>query len=111
MTLEIKETRVKLTPILLNYVEKRFASLGHFVKRYEKKGELKAFIEVAKTTAHHNKGNLFYVEAMVQLPKALVRAEATNEDFGSAVDGAKDILKTELVKYKETHDWKLRRGK
>lgn len=111
MILEIKETRVKLSPILLNYIEKRFASLAHFVKRYEKKGELKAFIEVAKTTQHHSKGNLFYVEVMVQLPKALVRAEATNEDFGSAVDGTKDILKMELVKYKETHDWKLRRGK
>ncbi|MBI2642685.1 MAG: ribosome-associated translation inhibitor RaiA [Candidatus Wildermuthbacteria bacterium] len=110
MILEIKETSVKLTPLLLSYIEKRFASLGRFVERYEKEGELQTFIEVAKTTTHHNKGNLFYVEVMVQLPKALVRAETTNEDFGSAVDIAKDIFKKELVKYKETHEWKLKRG-
>jgi glutamyl-tRNA synthetase len=44
----------------------------------------------------------------VTLPPIL--GEGGNKKLGKR-DGAKDILKTELVKYKETHDWKLRRGK
>ncbi|MDO8470765.1 MAG: HPF/RaiA family ribosome-associated protein [bacterium] len=107
MILEIKQTGVRLSPSLSALLQSRLLPLSRFVKRYEKQGELKVFIEIAKTTKHHQKGNIFYVEATVQLPKKLVRADATDASFRTAIDTVRDILKREFVQYKETHDWKL----
>ena len=106
MTIEIKETGVRLSPLFREFLRSRLLLLSRFVKHYESSGEIHLFIEIAKTTKHHRKGNIFYAEATVQLSKKLVRAEASDMDFRTAIDALKDILKREFVQYKETHGWK-----
>lgn len=106
MTIEIKETGVRLSPLFREFLRSRLLLLSRFVKRYEASGEIHLFVEIAKTTRHHRKGSIFYAEATAQLPKKLVRADATDVDFRTSIDALRDILKREFVQYKETHSWK-----
>lgn len=106
MRLDIKGTEITLTPSLREYIFSQLEPLSRFVKRYEENGEIRVFVEIACTTRHHLKGDVFYAEATVGLPEKTIRAEATHEDARDAVDALKDILKKELEKYKAMHIWK-----
>ncbi len=108
MIIDLKGTSLDLTSPIKEYVEKRFQPLSRFVKRYEEKNEMHLFVEIARTTKHHHKGDVFYAEVTLELPKSVLRAEATNNDIRAAIDETKDILKRELTKYKEKHAFKKR---
>ncbi len=101
MRIETKGTALIITSALQEYIEKKFKGLERFVKRYEKQGEVRLHLEVARTTKHHRHGPVFYAEAMLYVGNNVLRAEKTSEDARSAIDGAKDILKQELLRYKE----------
>lgn len=103
MIIELKETNLKLVPITKEYIEKKLQPLERFVQRYEEKGEVRMFVEIAKTTRHHQGGNVFYAEVTMELPKSIIRAEATNVDVRAALDEVKDLVKRECRQYKEKH--------
>lgn len=109
MIIDVKGTDLDLTPSIKTYIEMRLEPVSHFLKRYEEeaKSEIHAFVEIARTTNHHKKGEVFYAEVTLELPKSVVRAEATDRDIRVAIDTVKDILKREIVKYKEKHSWKI----
>lgn len=106
MIIEIKETGVRLSPELRAVLSQKLLPMGRFIKHYEDLREIHLFVEIAKTTKHHRKGSIFYAEATAQLQKKLVRADATDVNFRTAIDTLKNILKREFVHYKETHGWK-----
>lgn len=106
MIIDIKGTALDLTPSIKEYIGKKLLPLARFVKRYEKAGEVHLFIEIARTTRHHNKGNVFYAEITMGLPKIVLRAEANNVDIRAAIDNVKDIFKREIGKYKEKQESK-----
>ena len=103
MIITLKETNLTLIPITEEYIIKKLQSLGRFIKRYEEKREIRMFVEIAKTTKHHQKGNIFYAEATMELPKSIIRAEATNLDVRAALDELKDLVKHECRQYKEKY--------
>lgn len=103
MRIELKETNLRLIPITKEYVEKKLQSLERFVKRYEEKGEIHMFVEIARTTKHHQKGNVFYAEVTTELPKSIIRVEATNVDVRAALDEVRNLVKRECQQYKEKY--------
>ncbi len=105
MQINLKGTELDLTPSLKQYIEEKLAPLQKFVQRYEEKTSIQLFVEVARTTKHHKKGDVFYAEVVVQLPKKVLRGEASHRDARAAVDLLKDVLKRELETYKEKHSW------
>ena len=111
MQIDIKKTELELMPEARQYIEQKMGSLAKFIKRYEEKGETHLFVEIARTTKHHQKGPIFYAEATMELPKAVLRAEANAYDVRAAVDQLKDILKREMDTYKEKHELAPRRRK
>jgi len=88
------------TPSLKAFVEKKLGSLERFVRRFDMEGAVELRVEVAKTTQHHRKGEVFYAEGNLRLPKALLRAEEYAEDLRVAVDRLKHTLELEIKKYK-----------
>ncbi|MBI2515152.1 ribosome-associated translation inhibitor RaiA [Candidatus Wolfebacteria bacterium] len=100
MKINLKATNLDLTPAIREYLEKRIGSLEKFVKRFEIRGEVKLEVEIARTARHHRKGNVFYAEVNLHLPKKILRAEHSDADIRAAIDKVKDKLKMELVKYK-----------
>lgn len=101
MRLQVKATGFELTPTLQAFVEERFLSLEKFLTRWDENNSVIARIEISKNTKHHNKGEVFYAEANLQIPKHLLRVEETAEDMHAAVDILKDRLKNELLKLKD----------
>lgn len=102
MKLTLKGTNLELTPSIRTFIEDKIGSLDKFIKKYEALGEVKAEVEIARTTKHHRKGNIFYAEVNLHLPKKTLRAEFEGTDVRSTIDKVKDKLKSEIGKYKET---------
>ena len=101
MQIDIKSAKIELTPALREYTEKRIGGLRKFVKRFEKEGEVKFFIELAKTTEHHKNGEIFYSEANVEIDGELLRVESKAEDLRVAIDEIKNKLKRGLAEFKD----------
>lgn len=101
MKINIKATKLDLTPAIKEYIEIKIGSVSHFIKRFESGGEAEISVEIARTTKHHHKGDVFYAEANLKLPKKTIRAEHSDFDIRVAIDNVKKILKEEVSKYKE----------
>lgn len=102
MNIIIKTSKLELTPAIEEYIYEKIGSLDRFIKnRFEQKGEIKAEVEIARTTKHHRRGDVFYAEINLHLPKKNLRAEHSDWDIRVAIDQAKDKLRQEIKKYKE----------
>ncbi len=102
MRLQIRAKGFELTPALTQFVEEKMNSLEKFLVRWDRENTVLLDVEVAKTTQHHHKGDVFYAEVNLQIPnEPLLRIEETNEDLHAAIVKAKDRLKNELSKLKE----------
>ncbi len=101
MQIDIKTNKLDLTPAITQYIEDKIGSLDKFITRFEGYGEAKATVEIARTTAHHQHGDVYYAEANLYVNGTFLRAEQTEEDIRAAIDKVKDILKMEIQKYKE----------
>ncbi len=109
MRIEIKGTELIVTPALKEYIEKKFQPISRFLKRYEQAAEHVLFVEIALATKHHHKGPIFYGEVTLSILKKVLRAEVTTYDARLAIDQLKDMLKEEIVRYKEKTDTHNRR--
>lgn len=97
---KIKSTGLDLTPAIVQYAEDKVRHMEKFLASVQE--PKRASIELEKTTNHHNKGQIFRVEVMLELPGRTLRAEATHEDLYAAIDIMKDVLERQVVQYKET---------
>ena len=101
MKIEIKYTQFQPADDIEEYALKRLGSLERFLKSFEKNSEITMFTEIARSTKHHRKGDVFYAEAMFQTNGKLIRAEATGPDIRLALDEVKEKLKKEIRRYKD----------
>ena len=90
MNISIKTTNIELTPALKDYTEKRISGITKFTGE-----DVSAMVEIGKTTAHHNNGDVFKAEVNVttSLGKQF-RAESEKADLYEAIDD----VRTELVR-------------
>ncbi len=101
MKIIIKATELELNDALKIYVTKKFTSIEKIVKSFEASGELILRVEIARTTHHHNKGNVFYVECSLPIGENVLRIEQTDEDMHAAIDLAQGRLKEEVEQFKK----------
>lgn len=101
MRIQIKATGFEMTPSLQQFVEEKITGLEKYLSRWDEGDGLIVRVEVAKTTNHHQKGEIFMAEANLDLPKHMIRVEETNEDMHKAVEAMKDSLKAEISKVHE----------
>jgi ribosomal subunit interface protein len=106
----IKTTRLTLTDALFSYVEKRLSALNKYVKGFERNGELLLEAEIARTTRHHRKGEVYYVELTLRLPKKTVRIEQSHEDLRAGIDAAQKRCKLMVEEYKKKLVDKTKKG-
>lgn len=104
MKINLKATNLDLTPPLKEFVEEKIGSLEKFVSRWDREGAVEAWVEVARTSAHHHKGDVFRAEVDLRLPGKVLRAEDEDFDIRVAVDHVRDKLQKEIAKYKDSLD-------
>lgn len=103
MNINILKKQIALSAEEEEFIEKKIRSLERFIKRFEEKGEMLLDIELSKTSQHHRKGEVYYAEVTMHLPKKTLRAEHFDTSIETAVDGVKDKLKSEILRYRELH--------
>ena len=106
MKISIKANKLELTPAIAEYATVKIGSLERFIKRFEEGGEAEVTVEIARTTKHHQHGDVYYAEANMNLKGVVIRAEQTDEDMRAAIDKIKDTLKLEIQKHKEKDEIK-----
>ncbi|HUY69848.1 MAG TPA: ribosome-associated translation inhibitor RaiA [Candidatus Tyrphobacter sp.] len=102
MNIDFKATNLELTEPLKAYILEKIGGLNKVLKRVEaESGALYAVVEVARTTNHHRKGDIYYAETNLHLPTKTLRAEATADDIRKAIDSVREKLREEIEKYSE----------
>ena len=108
MQIIIKGTKIELTKALKDFVEEKIKDLEKFFEfKINKDFEVKAFVEIGKTSKRHRKGDIFFAECQIFLLGKGVRAVAEREDLKLAICEVKDELQTQLKKYKEIQKEKI----
>ena len=103
MNINIKKTGDLITPAVEQYIESKLLPLAKYIKHFDETGEAAIWLEVARTTHHHKKGDVFHAAADLRLPHQILRAEEDAEDIYQAIDAVKDKLHAEIEKYKTRH--------
>ncbi len=98
MKINLKTKNFGLTQAIKNYLEEKLNSLDKFLPPDE---SISANVELAKTTKHHQKGDIFKAEVNLNMPGRLIRAVAEQWDLRVAIDAAKDELQREIRGRKE----------
>ena len=101
MQINLKGTNLELTQDLKDYVEKRVTNLGKFLKNIEDNGgEVSVNFEVSRTTNHHNKGEIFHADCLINIDGEKFYASADAEDEKSAIDEIKEKIFLDINKKK-----------
>lgn len=98
MNLNIKATNFELTPEIKDYVQEKMDMLEKYLGDIQ---VVQADFEVALSTRHHSKGEIYSAECNLSVPNELIRVEKTEADLYKAIDKVKDHLKVSIGKYKE----------
>ena len=107
IVLTLKETATKLTPEIKEYLERKAFQLEKFLNY---KGEAPLWVEMERTTNHHQKGFIFRAEFQLRLPRTSLRSEALREDMREAIDEASKEMERRIKDWKEEQIAKHRRG-
>jgi ribosomal subunit interface protein len=83
MNTHIKTTGVTLTPAISDHINRHVSKIENL---FNKDGSTKCDIEIGRTTAHHNKGNIFQAEVHIVGHRLDVFAKAEREDLLLAID-------------------------
>lgn len=98
MKINLKAKNFSLTPSIEAYLKEKINSLDKFLSLDD---SICADIELAKTTKHHQKGEIFRAEVNLKVPGRLIRAAAEEWDLRVAIDAVKDNLQREIKSNKE----------
>ena len=107
MKIDLKTKNFEITPSIKNYLEQRLNSLDKFLPNDE---SIFAEVELAKTTEHHKKGDIFMAEVNLTMPGRLIRAVAEESDLHVSIDAVKEQLQREITMKKEKNISLYRRG-
>lgn len=106
MSITITAQTIGLTTEIKSYIEKR---LGKFAKVTT--GEPLVVVEVGKTTAHHQHGDIFEAKVTVTTPLGKVlHAVSQKSDLYEAIDDIRAEMMRELVSTKDKKTTLVRRG-
>ena len=111
MKIVIKTTNLKLNEELKNYIEEKIGSLENFAEVFQSenyynhfftkgKPRVETWVEIGKTTRHHQKGDVFRAEVQMRFTGKSLRAESERKNLKLAINEVKDELQRELKKYK-----------
>jgi len=115
MQIDIKTKNISLNQPLRAFCERVVGDLEKKINTIEKeedgmKATVKGWMEIGKTTLHHNKGPFFRAECQIFLPGKKIRAEAEAVDLRVAITEVKDEIQRQLKEYKEKIIAQRRRG-
>ncbi len=118
MKIYIKKTNIKPALDIDQYAQTKLGSLEHFLpdsfkrENYQAgKDPVEIWVVLAKPSQHHQKDDVFYIEAQIKLKgRQEIRAEVNHWNLRLGIDELKDELQRQLKSYKEKAAAKFLRG-
>ena len=108
MKINIKGTRMELTPAISSYVQKKISSIEKYIdKNY---ADAVVQVEVGKNTEHHKTGNIFRAEVHITGAGLDLYAVSEMEDLYAAIDVVKDEIAHNVLQLKGKRETLARRG-
>lgn len=102
MQIHIKFVNLDSSPALLEHANQKFARLDKLMKHIDPEGHGFVYLEISRTTRHHQKGLVFAADANLHSPRKMFRAATKAADARAAVNELADTLKMEVERYKES---------
>jgi putative sigma-54 modulation protein len=107
MNINIKTTNITLTDAIAQYVDKRLEKITKLVGN---DSSIKCDIELARTTAHHHKGEIFRAEIHLIGPGMNIYTTSDKEDLYAAIDEMRDAAVREYTSVRGKKTSRIRRG-
>lgn len=108
MNIHIKTTNITLTDAISDYVNKR---LDKIEKLTGGDPSIQCDVELARTTGHHHKGEIFRAEIhLVGAAGLNIYTSVEREDLYAAVDEVRDAVLREWNSGRKKHASRIRRG-
>ena len=107
MNIKTKTTSLSLTPAISEYIEKRLSTIDKFFKDDT---TAKLDLELAKTTNHHKKGDIFRAEIHIVANGINAYASSEKEDLYMAIDSVKDEILSEIKSSNKKQRSLIRKG-
>lgn len=107
MNTNIKSTNVALSTAITDYADKRFKKIA---KLLDYDPSTQCDIELARTTAHHQKGEIFKAEIHIVGAGKNLYAVSERADLYAAIDAVRDEITRGLKDQKEKRISFIRRG-
>jgi ribosomal subunit interface protein len=94
MKITINCLHIELTDAIEAHVIKRLKTIDKFVSKDD--GSVTCNVELAKTTNHHHKGEIYKTEINLHTAGKNHRVENTQTDLYTSIDKARDMLEHEV---------------
>ncbi len=107
MNINIKTSNITLTSAISEYVDKRLQKISKIIGDDQ---TVKCDVELGRTTAHHNKGDIFRAEIHIVGSGKNLYASSEKTDLYSAIDDVQSQTLGELTSHKEKKISLVRRG-
>ncbi len=101
MNIKLKFANLESTPSLEAYADQKFRMLEKMLIHLDPEGTADLHVELACTTRHHQKGNVYEARANLHIPGKTFQVDETEADLYAAIDMAKDTLYRALEKFKD----------
>ena len=108
MHIIITGKHMEMTGAIREYTLERMRALEKLVPKDDTSAKLE--VELAKTTNHHNHGDIFQAEATLHIRGKESALSSTESDLYKAIDVLKDMLARELSTYKDKERSVFRRS-
>ncbi|MEK7646473.1 MAG: ribosome-associated translation inhibitor RaiA [Patescibacteria group bacterium] len=107
MNINIKTTALTMTDAISEYIAKR---LEKVTKLIGEDPSVQCDVELARTTSHHNKGDIFKAEIHIVGAGKNLYASSEKEDLYTAIDDVQNEIVRELTTDKEKKQSMIRKG-
>lgn len=109
MQIKIKTINIEMTDAISSYVEEKLRSVEKFAVPHEEEDPL-LYVEIGKTTNHHQSGDIFRAEVSMNLRGRQFRAVSEKDDLYAAIDDMRAELVRVLTSHKDKERTMVRRG-
>lgn len=101
MRVNIRHKDIEITDSLREYVDAKIVRpVGKLFRRVDSDDAVMLDVEVARTTQHHHKGEVYRASATVAFGGKAIRASTEDSDIHAACDALEDELKREISRHR-----------
>ena len=99
MQLQLKSTNFTVTEQVKSYVQEKIDPLEELLRA--RKVNFSGWIELARTSKHHQSGEIYRAEIQLRIPGESLRAEGKSENIFAAIQEAKERAEREIKQHKQ----------